>query len=157
MCGVDKDLDDILQKALASYSVAEPLSGLEERVLARVRGTRVRRGMAAYAWVAVVLTLACLCWVAWQHKPVVVAPVRVQSVRRVRPEQPPVTVLTPVLLVRRAARKDRLSREEAALARYVSADPDGALKEFAALNEFVNRDVTVAPLVFEPIKIESLQ
>jgi hypothetical protein len=39
----------------------------------------------------------------------------------------------------------------------VSADPEGAAKEFAALNEFVHRDLSVKPLVFEPIKIESLQ
>jgi hypothetical protein len=74
-----------------------------------------------------------------------------------------VAVLTPVRLVRHGVRKDRqfapprLSREEAALVRYVSADPDGAAKEFAALNEFAKRDLAVPPLVFEPIKIESLQ
>ncbi len=154
---MDKDLDDILQKALASYSAAEPLSGLEERILARARGTRARRGMGLWAWAAVALTLSCLCWLAWRPKPVVVVPVRVQSVRNVRPEQPPVAVLTPVRMVRRRARKNRLTREEAALVRYVSADPEGAAKEFAALNEFVNRDLTMKPLVFEPIKIESLQ
>jgi len=154
---VGEDLDDILQRALASYSVAEPLTGLEERILARTRGARVRRGMAAYVWAAVVLTAACFCWVTWQHKPVVVAPVRVQAVRNVRPERPAVAVLRPVRVVRRRARRNRLSREEAALVRYVSADPEGAAKEFAALNEFVHRDLSVKPLVFEPIKIESLQ
>jgi hypothetical protein len=77
--------------------------------------------------------------------------------RNVRPEKPAVAVLRPVRLVRRGVKKNRLSREEAALVRYVSADPDGAAKEFAALNEFVNRDLAVKPLVLEPIKIESLQ
>ncbi len=154
---MDKELDDILQKALASYSAAEPLSGLEERILARVRGTRVRRQVGVWAWAAVALSLACFCWLAWQHKPVVVAPVRVQTARNVRSETPGVALLRPVRMVRRRARKNRLTREEAALLRYVSADPEGAAKEFAALNDFVNRDLAVKPLVFEPIKIESLQ
>ncbi len=152
-----EDLDDILQKALTSYSAAEPLTGLEERILARVRSTRVRRGTGLWAWAALVLTLACFFWVASQHEPAVVAPVRVQMARNVRPEKPAVAVLRPVRLVRRGVKKNRLSREEAALVRYVSADPDGAAKEFAALNEFVNRDLAVKPLVLEPIKIESLQ
>lgn len=154
---MDNDLDDILRKALASYSAAEPLVGLEERILARTRGVRVGRGTAAYAWAAAALTLACLCWVDWQRKPAVVAPVRVQMVRSVRPRQRSVTVLRPLRVVRRGVRSNRLSREEAALVRYVAADPEAAAKEFAALNEFVNRDLAVPPLVFEPIKIESLQ
>jgi hypothetical protein len=51
----------------------------------------------------------------------------------------------------------QLTREEVLLAKFVAADPELAAKQFASLNEYVQRDVTVAPLVVEPIRIEEIE
>ena len=52
--------------------------------------------------------------------------------------------------------KPQLSQEEILLVRLVTADPEGAVREFASLNESVHRDLTVEPLVVAPIEIKSL-
>lgn len=59
----EKQLDGLLDSALARYGGAEPLHGLEERVLGRLRGQRERRawwlwgGAAAAALAAVVVVV----------------------------------------------------------------------------------------------------
>ena len=48
-----EEQDDLLRQALASYAAHEPRSGIEERVLRRVRAPRlVRRSGWALAWLA---------------------------------------------------------------------------------------------------------
>ena len=151
--------DEILDRGLASYSAAEPLSGLEDRVLARVRGTGVRRAQPWF-WgcVAACLVLLCLGWLGLRRERPVVAPVRIQAARAAAPKQ----VFQQLRVTRRVRKRSaparpRLSQEEVLLVRLVTADPEGTLREFASLNESVNREITAEPLVVEPIKAESLE
>src|SRR6266849_2756190 len=58
----DRDtLDNLIDTALSSYARAEPLSGLEERVLRRVQVAQTgRRKMVTLTWALVLTTLALL-------------------------------------------------------------------------------------------------
>jgi len=170
---VADELDELLVRGLASYTT-EPLAGLEERVLTRVRGVGIQRRAAVWGWAAGVLAMVCLVMVFFrlQVRDVGV-PTRTETAPppvQVKAAEPPWShlsraanghLVTGVLAghrrVRRVTAIQHLSREEVLLARFVAADPEGAAKEFASLNESVQRDVTVEPLVVEPIKIESLQ
>jgi hypothetical protein len=150
--------DEILDSGLANYSAAEPLAGLEERVLGRVRGAVVRRTRVwiwAWAGAAVCLVLFCFSWLKPDHAAAVAvraaAPTRSlpalavsRTVRRVRPKRPRVVALP------------RLAEEEVLLVRLAATDPNGAVRAFASLNEAVNRDITPEPLIVKPIEIESL-
>ncbi len=154
--------DEVLDGALASYSAAEPLAGLDERVLRRVRGAGERRSRVwiwAWAGAAVCLVLLCLAWLKQDRAPVTPARVvfrasapprslpaaaLVRPVRHARPRRP--RVVTP----------PRLTEEELLLVRLVARDPEGAVREFTSLNEAVNRDLTPEPLVVTPIEIDSL-
>ncbi len=153
--------DEVLDRGLASYSAAEPLAGLEERVLGRVRGASVRRvGSWFWGWVAAAcLVLVCLGWVRLRPGRPTVAPVQVQAVRGTALQErlPEVRAVARRVRRRNAPVKPRLSPEEVLLVRLATADPEGAVREFASLQESVNRDLTVEPLVVEPIKIEGLQ
>ena len=51
-----KKLDELLDAALASYGAAEPLRGIEERVLNRLRGEEARRPW--WMWSAVAAAAA---------------------------------------------------------------------------------------------------
>src|SRR3954462_5807650 len=73
----DKQLEKLLDSALANYGVAEPLRGLEERVLGRLEGERSRRPWWMWAAVAVgamaVLVMALLMRQPEQRKPAIEA------------------------------------------------------------------------------------
>jgi hypothetical protein len=67
----NSELDSFLDKALARYSQAEPLAGLEERVLQRVRRGQLRRKIAGG------LAMCCLAAAATVGF-IVLMPVRVE-------------------------------------------------------------------------------
>ena len=61
MPGKRTELDTILDEALASYGKAEPLAGLEERIVSRVRATqRPARGKSAAIMAAMVLAVSAI-------------------------------------------------------------------------------------------------
>ncbi len=163
------ELDDLLDRALRSYSAGEPLDGLEGRVLARVAGNK--RRAVHWNWIAAAV---CLVMVVGGVR-VETAPSRSRLSRVAVVEKnsggleasAPTTSAKPIVSVHRLSRdreeavarrhKMQLTREEVLLARFVAADPEQAAKQFASLNEYVQRDVTVAPLAVEPIKIEEIE
>src|SRR3954462_11112115 len=71
----DKQLEKLLDSALANYGTAEPLRGLEERVLGRLEGEGSQRPWWMWAAVAVaamvVLVMALLLHQPEQRKPAV--------------------------------------------------------------------------------------
>src|SRR3954465_14849748 len=73
----DKQLDKLLDGALANYGTAEPLRGLEERVLGRLEGERSRRPWWMWAAVTVaamaVLVMALLLRQPEQRTPAIEA------------------------------------------------------------------------------------
>lgn len=153
-------LDRVLDEALARYSSVEPLAGLEQRVLDRIRNGsaaprfRFNRWLlaAGLAALAGMLTLAIL----WNRpaplpRQAVFAKVRPQPVRGFEP------ALRPARQVRRYARR-RVSRpaplspEERALLALVARAPDQAR---AALLDLARR--STEPIQVERIKIEPLR
>ena len=58
------ELEKVLQEGISSYAGVEPLAGLEERILARVRMTESRRRSMAGWWAAWALGVAALA-VGW--------------------------------------------------------------------------------------------
>jgi hypothetical protein len=57
------ELEELLQSGLKSYGDAEPLSGLEDRVLRHVHGRRARRGWTWFGWAGATAS-ACLLLLA---------------------------------------------------------------------------------------------
>ena len=60
----DNELDKLLDDALAEYRAAEPLAGLEDRVLNRVRLENERRKKVLWRW-SMLAAAALLAIVAW--------------------------------------------------------------------------------------------
>lgn len=54
------ELDNLLDRALSSYSVQEPRWGLEERLLNRIRAAGAARRFAWLRWAVAIPALACL-------------------------------------------------------------------------------------------------
>jgi hypothetical protein len=73
------ELDQLIDSALAGYSDAEPLAGLEERVLERVRLARKRKHIW-WGWVAAAIAAAAVVFVM-ADRPRPVQPLVGQAVR----------------------------------------------------------------------------
>jgi hypothetical protein len=62
---LNDDFDRILDDALAEYREAEPLAGLEDRVLQRVKSQAERRRKLWWQWSAIAAATAVLAIAAW--------------------------------------------------------------------------------------------
>ncbi len=65
------ELDPILDEALAEYRNAEPLGGLEDRVLWRVRQQAESQRMLWWRWSAIIaaaIVLAIVAWIGWSGR-----------------------------------------------------------------------------------------
>lgn len=178
------ELDDILDCSLAQYSNAEPLTGLEDRILQRIRTEAVVRGGAnRIVWAAV----AVLCTAA-----LFVLAMAIHLNRKTNPEQARVAndgktatraaaaaSERPVLLagrlagsnerrkIRRAVRtlpkqmdfpaRTGMTAEEKALVRFVSSSQPGSLSP-TAKDDSVTADAQIepAPIVVDAIEITLL-
>ena len=56
---MEDDLDKLIDGALSAYSAAEPLAGLEQRVLGRVRAAQASR-RRRWRWALAAATVAAL-------------------------------------------------------------------------------------------------
>lgn len=155
------DLDNLIDGALAEYSAAEPLAGLEQRVLNRVqseRPARKPRWWWAVAFVASVLAAVAIGVLARKPEalpiaavappPVVVAPVSaavVPSATRRRPPKPrraagaralPKRGVFPTL--------SPLSREERLLVQLAESSPQLLLAQ--PVDEIQIKPIEIAPL-----------
>jgi hypothetical protein len=61
----NEQLDNILDEALSGYREAEPLAGIEDRVLQRLRMHADERSTALWKWGAVAACVAMLVFAAW--------------------------------------------------------------------------------------------
>jgi len=133
-------LDRLIDQAVRAYSQAEPLSGLEERILNRIKTAKPkpghRSGLFALAAAGLVANLTA------PH------PDRAPPARRVRVHS---------RLPKRSQfpSPDRATPEERALARFVQNDPDGALKLVASLRA-IDAPIEIQPMEIKPLQFESL-
>jgi hypothetical protein len=153
------EFDRIIDGALSSYSIAEPLAGLEQRVLNRIRLAESRRKRFRFWQFAVAVAAALLVMIAVTFRtdrrpvPNVVAVVRLPK--------PPVEAkpsLAPRKIARRAPRVRSLPKEgqfptlspltaeERALLAWVKFPAAEAPKAFAD-----------GPIEIQPIEIKPLQ
>jgi len=161
-------LDRELDAALAKYALAEPRAGLEERVLANLRGAQKHAAAGWWRWTAaaalaaaVILVVASLTGKMGQRVPGITehsAPVVTQKIVPSGVEMPdshPTGVRKPAVrvahrqpaMVTSAPRLEQfpspqpLSEQEAILARYVSRYPEHAALIAQARTEELRRDM----------------
>lgn len=163
-------LDEILERGLRAYSDAEPLAGLEERVLNRV--ATVRLGRSGFVWQSAAVTglaalLICVVvgvrlerrsgeTVAQWHAPA--APHRDMLPARAEPQR------EPALAVRRVRRLERLPKrrqfptltpltgEERVLLALAEQHGTEAQKILADLQERSSQPIVIPPLEIAPIQ-----
>ncbi len=145
------ELDSLIDGALAEYSNVEPLAGLEERVLARVRRARPSR---LWWWLAVPVAAAVATVVMLRPAPEIAPPV----VASVVPPAPP--VMAPTRARPRVVKRARpaelpkrnvfptitpLTAEERLLVELAQSHPD-ELKAPALPEEIEIKPIEIAPL-----------
>lgn len=167
-------LETMLDDALRSYSQAEPLAGLEERILNRTRPLRVNRGAGylrklAFTGLAAALCVPVFFLMRFRQLPTpkisVVAVNGNHSVASLPSLKLPVSSATGLISKRQRrpvrqllAKQEQFpmaeppTAEERALVRFVDRDPKEALEDFASLQR--NSD---APIVIQPLQITPLQ
>jgi hypothetical protein len=172
----DRDqLDSMLDDALAGYSGAEPLAGLEDRTLHRVRAmeaTRRRPLRWAFAFVAAALVLVAIVMRPTRNAP---KPTDVARAEVPAPARPAARVEEP-----RVARKHRsgrsaarasaplpkleqfpapapLTAEEQSLRSFVERDPVAAQQLFAQLRKQINEPIQIQPIQIAPLQTDGAQ
>jgi hypothetical protein len=165
------ELERILERGISSYGNAEPLAGLEERVIGRIGGTEMprRSGTAWFGVLALVLAgmvIAGLVLIPVKRsdpRPTAAATAAVAPVRPV--ESAPVRISEPqrrrrVAQVRRVRTlpkgpvfptPSRLTDEERLMATMVSRNPDEAAEAFESLRRRADEPIAIAPIVIPPI------
>jgi hypothetical protein len=165
------ELERILEKSIASYVEAEPLAGMEERVITRIGMTETPR-RSVNSWHAVLaLCLAGMVIAGFvlvrtkQSKPRPMATVAVSRPPHFEQAQ------TPVFEPRRrlhAARVRRVStlpkgrvfptpspltKEERLMVALVVKNPDETAQAFDGLRRRTDEPIAVAPIVIAPISL----
>ena len=148
------ELDNLIDGALSTYSAAEPLAGLEQRVLDRVRLAEARRRRWRWGLVMAVPAVAAAVFVILAPRP--------------KPEPPPVAAVAPPAIVlptgpepiapkpRRIVRKPELpkrnlfptmsplTREERLLVQLAQSNPELLLAK--PVDEIEIKPIEIAPL-----------
>lgn len=122
----DDQLERILDQALSEYRLAEPLAGLEERVLQRLRVQTEERRIAWWKWGAVAACAAMLAiaaWLGWREHavPIDVARQPVESRHTVAPSETKAAPQTSRTVSGSAS--PRLDRPQATPVRHAGASP----------------------------------
>ena len=165
------ELDRVLDRSLAAWCEGEPLAGLEDRILNRVRLADGRRARS-WRWMAVAIpalaALAIAVALSRHDRPAIAPPV----VETARVAAPPVQVAPapPVRAVRvghRAHRPQRpampkqdffptpapLTQEELALVALAASRPADA-QAFAAIRERNAQEINIPPIEILPLRID---
>jgi hypothetical protein len=168
-------LDGMLDNALACYSGAEPLAGLEERVLHRVHASEATR-RRPIGWAVAFALAAALVLVAIVMKtPRNPAP-RPRDVARAEipatvgtaaaVEKPRITLkhrrsriaarcATPVPKQQQFPAPAALTAEERALRSFVERQPAEAQRVFAQLQKRSNEPIHIEPIQIAPLQINA--
>jgi hypothetical protein len=165
-------LDHMLDDALARYSGAEPLAGLEERVLHRVRAGEITRrrpvGWAvAFALAAALLLVAIITKTprnpapkprdtARAEIPVIVEQPRIASQHR-RSRVVARRAPSPLPKQEQFPGPAPLTAEERALRNFVERDPAQAQQVFAQLRKRTNDPIEIQPIQIAPLRINGAQ
>jgi len=167
------ELDRRIDSALAAYSDAEPLAGLEERVLNRVRGAEAGR-RRVLGWVGViavatsVVTGAIVLRVLRHSEskmyivgiPAVTRPVPAVETPRVGPKRPPKSRRSrhmPLPKQRQFPAPPPITGEEHALVAFVGRHPGEARQIFAELQKQSDEPIEIQPIQIPPLQIDSAQ
>jgi hypothetical protein len=157
------DIDRLLDEALARYSTAEPLAGLEQRVLRRVQAGGRRPGTAWWQWaMAAGVAAAAFAVVLWMRT----APDTLR-VAVIPPHPPQIAAVleTPPPVIKRPARPTALTKrrefptpaplttEERALLAFVASAPD----EARVLHSRLDEPIQVAELKIAPLQNDDLR
>jgi len=162
------ELDRLIDGALPGYADAEPLAGLEGRVVNRVRVVRNRRRLA---WGLVAAVAAG-----------VVVGIGIRTERRTVPKPVPVAQVTniapPVAAIQRAvriparvrARRPKafpkleqfpapapMTAEERAFVAFVERDPTDAQQIFADLRKRADAPIEIQPIQIPPLQSDGAQ
>ena len=143
-------LDEWIDGALAGYSAAQPLAGIEERVLYRVRR---RARIVRWAWTTPALASLLLAAVIVVRT----TPVEQQSLNLsppITPSAPPLIRIMPLRPAKRfrVAAPKSLTHEERALLAFAERDPAAALQAFDELQK-----KSTEPLEIQAIEVQPLQ
>lgn len=162
------ELDRRIDSALAGYADAEPLEGIEERVMRQVRAARRRRvfGWAAAMAVAAVVVMTVIV----VRTPRVAAPKHDDIARVIVPvpERPVPAAETPRIVPRRRVNSriarleplpkleqfpapTPLTEEERALAAFVARYPKEAQQAFEDLRKRSEEPVEIKPIEIPPL------
>jgi hypothetical protein len=162
-----KELERILEECISSYADGEPLAGLEERIMARVRMTESPRRGVAGLWAALAVGLALLVGASVSRRmgsgdvrPVrVVAETKTATVEKTTTQSDVLKVAVPRHHGSRVAGLPKrpvfptpspLTTEERRLLAMVRQDPDGTAQAFDSLRR--NEALEIAPLVIPPLE-----
>ena len=158
------ELDRLIDGALASYSTAEPLTGLEARVLNRVRAVRARLRLLVWGLAFVVAASVVVVGIVVRTEQHVAVPKPMTA--KVTPAPAAPAPMKPVARVRRVAHRrgprplpkleqfpspTPLTAQERALVALARQDPE-ELGKFAEMER-----QSEAPLEIQPIQIAPLQ
>jgi hypothetical protein len=167
------ELDRMIDSALAAYSDAEPLAGLEERVLYRVRGAVAGRrrvlGWAGVIAIAVSVVMAAIVGRAPRHLeskiyivgiPAVTRPVPAVETPRVVAKRPPKSRPSRHMLLpkqRQFPAPPPVTGEEHALVAFVARHPGEARQLFAELQKQSDEPIEIQPIQIPPLQIDGAQ
>jgi hypothetical protein len=160
------DLERILEDGIASYADGEPLVGLDERIIARIRLTASPRNRVWGAWAALALIAAGIA-VFWMipREPRLVANVVETKAPPLKP--PPARTKRASFVPRRRSQIHRipdlpkqtvfpapspLTPEERRLVAMVEQDPQATAQAFASLRKRTRETLDIAPLVIPPLE-----
>ena len=168
-------VDRLIDGALASYSDAEPLAGLEERVANHVRAVRARRRVFVWGAAAATACAVAVIGIAMRsaQQPMEKPPA---ALRMAHAAQPEISKAPHVIFERggrarpqrTAHRKSlpkldqfpspsRLTSEEATLAAWVRRDPKQAEEIFEDLRKQADEPLAIQPIQIAPLQIDGAQ
>lgn len=164
------ELERVLQEGISRYADAEPLAGLEERIIGRVRMTESSRRSTAEWWVRLSVGVAALVvggfiYLGMEHtesRPLTIAAVKKAAIPDLAPRR---TAAIRVFKTRghshgRAALPKQpefptpspLTSEERLLVAMVKQDPEGAAQVFGSLRKRESEPLEIAPLIMPPLE-----
>ncbi len=164
------ELERVLQEGISRYADAEPLAGLEERIMARVRMTASSRSSRADWWAVLAIGVAAslvggFVYLRMEHtesRPLTIAAVKRAAIPVLAPRQTaPIKILKPRVHshVRAALPKlpefptpSPLTSEERLLLAMLQQDPERTAQAFDSLRKRESEPLEIAPLVIPPLE-----
>jgi hypothetical protein len=145
-------IDEWIDDALADYSTAQPLAGIEERVLNRVRR---RSRIAKWAWATPALASLLLAAVIVVRT----TPGEQQSLNLSPPSASPAPAFMPMRPAKRfkTAAPKSLTREERALLAFVHRDPAAAVEAFDELQKKSSEPLEIQSIEVQPLQSDGNQ